>query len=94
MQERDDALRKSILTILKEEEGNTVDLVALQVTLEVRGRVLALSTLRSDCEQLQTEGLVEFMEERSETEDGELEYDIAWASITPVGVKELSRLNA
>ena len=88
MIEQDDALRKSILTILNEEYPSPVDMVALQVTLEVRGRVLALSTLRSDCEQLQSEGLV-----KVETETGKT-YDIAWVYITLEGVKALKVMNA
>ena len=88
MREQEDALRKSILTILEKEFPNPVDLKMLQALLDGAGWTLSIHSLTEDCFVLHKAGHV-----KVETQTG-IAHNLAWASITPEGVRELSRLNA
>ena len=83
-----EAQTKSILTILNKEFPNPVDLKMVQALMDGAGWTLSIHTLTEDCMKLHKAGLV-----KVETQTG-IEYNLAWVTITPKGVKELSRLNA
>ena len=88
MRKQSDALKQSILTILNNEFPNPIDLKMLQALLDGAGWTLSIHSLTEDCFVLHKAGHV-----KVETQEG-ITHNLAWASITPVGVKELSRLNA